>query len=343
LKITYLLASAALSGGLRIVIQQARELAARGQQVSLVCPDQRPDCFDLGRARWEAAPFASATALLNADIRIATFWTTVSPAIENFFGPVFHLCQGYEGDFSFYRSIRKQIESAYSEPTYKLAISPHITDRLKHLGYTPVAYIGQAFDPEEFPPAKERPFYRSPPILLVIGIFQADVKGVREALTALAMLRKEGVPFRLRRISPIPFTQEERSLIQADEYHLQASPHQMGQIYRNSDLFIGPSHPEEGFGLPALEAIASGLPALLSDTPGHRHIAGEAAAYFRCSDTADLASQCEALLLDAARRSELSRQGPQTAARFSTSSVVDKLAAIFREVLRERSKNSSLH
>jgi glycosyltransferase involved in cell wall biosynthesis len=333
LKIAYLIASNDLSGGLRIAIQQARGLADRGHVVTLVCPAPEPDWFELGNARWEAADFRCAAALSDADVRVATFWNTVFSALEDFGGPVFHLCQGYEADFSFYRPIREQIESAYRRPTHKLAVAPHLVDRLTALGYAPVTYVGQAFEPLEFPPAKNRPFNRFPPTVLVAGIFEADVKGVRDALTALADIRHLGVPFRLRRVSTLPLTKAETALIEADEYHLRLTPRRMGEIYRSSDLFIGPSHPEEGFGLPALEALASGLPALLSDTPAHRHIAAEAAEYFPCADIPALASGCAALLSDSSRRVFLSAQGPRQAARFSTSPVVDRLVAVFREVL----------
>jgi len=333
LNIAYLVASNTLSGGLRVVMQQAHGLTARGHVVTLVCPDPPPDWFPLGKVRWDTSDFASSTALGQADVRIATFWNTVSPAFKDFRGPIFHLCQGYEADFSFYASVKKKIESAYRMPTHKLAIAPHLINRLEVLGHTPVSYIGQTFEPSEFPPALNRTFDQSLPIILVVGIFEADVKGVREALTALAELRRLGVPFCLRRVSMLPPTQEETVLIAADEYHIQLPPRQMGEVYRTSDLLIGPSHPEEGFGLPVLESLASGLPALLSDTPGHRHIAAEAAEYFPCASIPALASQCAALLSRASRRAQLSSRGPRQASRFSTSLVIDRLVAVFREVL----------
>ena len=49
----------------------------------------------------------------------------------------------------------------------------------------------------------------------------------------------------------------------------------------------------EGFGLPIVEALSRGLGVLLSDTPIHREVAGEAGVYFRLDDPQDLG---EALL-----------------------------------------------
>ena len=46
----------------------------------------------------------------------------------------------------------------------------------------------------------------------------------------------------------------------------------------------------EGFGLPILEAMSYGKPLILSDTPIHREVAGDAALYFEVGDFAELGS-----------------------------------------------------
>jgi glycosyltransferase involved in cell wall biosynthesis len=42
---------------------------------------------------------------------------------------------------------------------------------------------------------------------------------------------------------------------------------EMAALYASSDVFLGPSRGEEGFGLPAAEAMAGGVPVLLSAIP----------------------------------------------------------------------------
>ena len=126
---------------------------------------------------------------------------------------------------------------------------------------------------------------------------------------------------------------EEKSVFMPDKYHFRLTPSEMGESYRRSDLFIGPSHPEEGFGLPVLEALSSGLPALLSDTPGHRHIARAAAEYFPCADSAAIGSNVLKLLVDRTRRTELSAMGPLETARFRTEDVAERLLAEFLKAL----------
>lgn len=333
IRIAYLVASNTLSGGLRVICQQAEELSNRGYLVSLVCPDPKPEWCAFHSVLWEESSFQSSEVLENSDIRIATFWTTVSPATENYEGPVLHLCQGYEGDFSFYRSIRKEIESAYAKSTHKLAVSPHIARRLQILRHEPVTYIGQTFDPEPFPASKKRRFNRPVPTILLVGIFEADVKGIREALMALDLVKKAGIRFHLTRVSPHPPSGEERIIFEADDYFVQISIAEMARLYGKADVLIGPSHPEEGFGLPVLESLSSGLPVLLSDTPGHKHIARSAAAYFHCENISSLAEGVSKLLASSKKRRVLSRLGPLEARRFRTSNVIDKLISVFGRCL----------
>ena len=328
------MASNGLSGGLRVVLQQAEGLADRGLRVTVVSPDPAPEwASPLQKAEWEHSIFARSKALTAADVRIATFWTTVEPASQGSMGPVFHLCQGYEGDFSFYAAKKTEIEQAYAKPLHKLAIAPHIETRLRAAGYGPVSYVGQTFDPGEFPALGDRSFQGHPPRILLTGIFEADVKGIREALQALARLRRTGTAFTLLRVSLMPQSKAEHDILPADEYLLRVPPEQMPEIYRQSDLLISPSHPEEGFGLPVLEALSSGLPVVLSDTPAHRHMARGAAEYFRCKDIDSLCQALSRLLQDSPRRAELSARGPKEADRFSTAMVVDLLIELIEKAL----------
>lgn len=333
MEIAYLVPESGISGGQRVAFQQAEGLARRGSPVTIVSPSPAPNWFPLDAAQWEKSEFARSRALARADIRVATFWTTVRPAVEGARGPVFHLCQGYEADFTFYVHCREEIRAAYALPTHKLAIAPHVGERLKREGYGDVSVIGQVFDSNEFPAPAARRFDAGVPTVLLVGTFEADVKGVREALEALRIARARGVRFRLRRISTTPPGEEERALGLTDRHQVGLLPREMAAAYEASDLLIGPSYPEEGFGLPVLEALSSGLPAILSDTPGHRHIARDAAVYFPCGDVSELTTALTGLLADSGKRAELSRLGREQASRFRTAAVVDRLLEQFSGAL----------
>ena len=333
LRVAYLLESTELSGGVKVVLLQAEALARRGHRVTVVSPGPRPEWFDLSQAHFERSAFGDSAALARAELRVATFWTTVAPALTGAACPVFHLCQGYEGDFTFYAGSLPDIERAYRAPTIKLTVSETLARRLEERGFGPATTVGQAFDPHGFFPAPPARAPSDPPTVLVVGPYEADVKGIPIAFAGLALWRRRGGRFRLRRVSPLPAGDAEKAWGLVDEYHHLLPPDRMPFAYRASDSFIGPSRPAEGFGLPVLEALACGVPCLLSDTPGHREIAGEAAWYFVDGDPDALAESLARLRAngggDRARR-----LGPAAAARFDTARVAERLEAAFVAALR---------
>lgn len=332
MRIAYLLESTELSGGVKVVLLQAEALARRGHRVVVVSPGSAPEWFPLARARFERASFRESAGLVDADVRVATFWTTAAPALAGTHGPVFHLCQGYEGAFSFYADRRSAIEAAYRLPTRKLAISESLARRLETLGFGPAEDVGQAFDPSGFSPSADLADVNGRPTVLLVGPYEADVKGIAVALAGLSLWRQRGAEFRVRRVSTLPPSERETSLEIVDEYHRNVPPERMPHVYRTSDVFVGPSRPEEGFGLPTLEALACGVPCLLSDTPGNVELAGESAWYFRDGDAESLADGLPRVITPDARRVARER-GPLLASRFDPARVAERLEAVFRRAL----------
>ena len=331
LRIAYLLESAELFGGVKVVLQQAHALARRGHRVSLVSPGAPPDWFPLAGVRYERSSFAESRDLAEADVRVATFWRTVSAALHGARGPVFHLCQGYEGDITWYRSCWPDVQAAYRAPTRKLAVSATLAARLEGLGYGPVADVGQTFDPAEFSPGPERA-PSDPPVVLVVGPVEIDFKGVDVVLEGLRRFRARGGRFWLRRVSYFPAGEAENAFGVTDEYHHRLAPGRMAFAYRSADALVAGSRLAEGFGLPTLEALACGIPVLTSDTPGQREIGRDAAAYYREGDADALAAAMPQLLGGEARRAARSA-GPAEAARYDSARVAERLEAAFREAL----------
>jgi glycosyltransferase involved in cell wall biosynthesis len=330
MRIAYLMASSGFSGGAGVALLQAETLARQGHTVTVVSPEAEPRWFRLARSRFEHASFRESRALAEADIRVATFWTTVAPALDAADAPVFHLCQGYEGSFPLYADRRADIEAAYRAPTRKLAITETLARKLTDAGFGPATNVGQAFDARPFAPAPRRD--PAAPTVLVVGQYEGVVKGIDVALEGLRIWRARGGQFRFRRVAIEPPAAAEKASGLVDEYHYRLDPSRMPLAYRESDIFIGPSRPEEGFGLPVLEALASGLPSLLSDTPTHREIAGDAAWYFPDGDPEGLADALPPLL-SRESRARARVEGPRVAERFDPASVAEKLERAFRSAL----------
>jgi glycosyltransferase involved in cell wall biosynthesis len=76
------------------------------------------------------------------------------------------------------------------------------------------------------------------------------------------------------------------------------------RFYKDSSIFIHPSLGPEGSSLVSLEAMAYGLPCVLSDLPVNREIAadGQAAVLFKRGDSESLAHQLKHLLNNEDRR-----------------------------------------
>ncbi len=92
------------------------------------------------------------------------------------------------------------------------------------------------------------------------------------------------------------------------------------------DLFVFPSAAET-FGFPMVEAMAAGIPLLVSDTQAHREICGDAAAYYELGNAQDLADQARALDADPDRRRDMVALGKVRAAdMFTWSGHMEKLA-----------------
>ncbi len=108
-------------------------------------------------------------------------------------------------------------------------------------------------------------------------------------------------------------------------------PEKMAELYAACDLFIYPTL-VESFGLPLIEAMASGLPVVASDLPINRELAGAAPLYFRPLDADDLAAKVAQVVRDPALRASMSRASLEQARSYTWTAHVDRLLKILEEV-----------
>ena len=106
-------------------------------------------------------------------------------------------------------------------------------------------------------------------------------------------------------------------------------------LYRGATLAVVPSQ-YEGFGLPALEAMACGAPVLAADATALPETVGDAGALFAQGDPALLAARLAELTADPARLAAMRDRGLARAAAFTWERCADETLAVYREASGRR-------
>jgi glycosyltransferase involved in cell wall biosynthesis len=102
-------------------------------------------------------------------------------------------------------------------------------------------------------------------------------------------------------------------------------------MYRLAGVFVFPSL-YEGFGLPPLEAMASGTPVVTSNVSSLPEVAGDAAVLVDPYDPEAIADGIEKVLTDEGLRHDLRRRGLARARQFSWEHSVRRVHEIYRQV-----------
>jgi alpha-1,3-rhamnosyl/mannosyltransferase len=105
-------------------------------------------------------------------------------------------------------------------------------------------------------------------------------------------------------------------------------------LYASADLFVSASL-YEGFGLPALEAMACGTPVAYGDAASLPEVVGDAGVPFDPTDVAAIARAIRATMSDAALRSTLRERGLRRARQFTWDDVARRTLDVYRAAIRD--------
>ncbi len=318
MRIAYVLPHPELNGGNKVIFQHVRLLQENGDEVTVLGEGPKPDWIEI-RAPW-ADYAAGPPKLREQDLVVATYWTTLPLARRFGLGPLAHFCQGYEGGLVHLRPVLQEIEDVYSWNLPTLTVTPYLGELLRERFGRESRTAPPPLDPLFRPAWRLAP--RKRPWIAIPGIFEAEVKGIPVALAAVRRLRESGVPCQVLRFSTWPLSEAERALLAPDRYLCGVPPVEIARALRACDLLFFPSRPEEGFGLPLLEAMASKVPAIASRIPSTVYIADGAVPLV---DAEGFAAAARELLSSRASWRQARERGYEASRRFRPEAVAPRL------------------
>ena len=174
------------------------------------------------------------------------------------------------------------------------------------------------------------------PLLLHVG-HTGSYKNIPALFEILALLTQRGSHAKLVKVGT-PFTAEQKNLIQklglaSSIIHLGPLETQaLGAAYYAADVLLLPSF-DEGFGFPALEAMACGLPVICSNRGSLPEITGNAAVLLDPTDYSGFADSIQHILTDEVYRKQKQDAGHRQACLFEWENTAKETLNVYRKIL----------
>ncbi len=349
MRITFLLSSLWLSGGVLLVVDYANRLSERGHRVTLVTPGGTVDAavqaklaptvtLIEGRVRLAqgARPWMLPLLVLDlvraappSDVIVATHTPTTVPALLLRLLRKARYCAWLYMDYEeMFRQRALERWLLHHMPRHVdliMPISQPLAAEVQRVTSVPVVVTGSGL-------ARANAFRESSHLahddstwrLLYVGDNRPR-KGLREFLAAAALVYPQLPNLALVIVSKEPCT------ITSDvphQVHIYPSDEALVALYRSCDAFVSCSW-GEGLGYPPLEAMACGTPVILTDSTGVRDYARHEANCLLVPPRAPQAIAHAILRLahDPSLAARLAAQGKATVAHYDWDAVIDRVEA----------------
>ena len=291
----------AISGGVKVVSQHVKLLNEMGYETLLLTKNMQRESNLTELNLYEKPTLIQVEDdIPDCDIYVGSVYNDVKWLFQMGKQKIVHLCQGYEpidyisriereaitekylrkGIVSIWRHIDalkfkrrvRQIESIYALPTIKAAVSKHLAELIQRRYHQKCFLIQNGIDPNIFYPNEKNIWGKNGKIkILSVGPTQVGFKGIPDVLQSIRILKEKRVPLEFARVSPHPPSEREEVGKVVDQYYINLKEKEMAELYRSMDIFISSSLEGEGFGLPAMEALACGVPSILTEISSYQN------------------------------------------------------------------------
>ncbi|NQV00966.1 MAG: glycosyltransferase family 4 protein [Parcubacteria group bacterium] len=157
---------------------------------------------------------------------------------------------------------------------------------------------------------------RTDPYILFIGRIETK-KNIHGLIKAFDLLKKKyQAPHKLILVGPIPRSDLFDAKRSDIEFFGYVSEQKKQQLLKNAEMFILPSF-YEGFGMPILEAQASGCPVITSNVSSMPEVAGQGAILIEPKNIEQIAESMYKIINDSQLKKDLIEKGYENIKKFS--------------------------
>jgi GT2 family glycosyltransferase len=337
LRIIYVLNDTGLAGGIRMVFEHLNKLQERGHEVELYSLGKDPEWFDLKVPHRSFKSYEDLCEKLAKQdaIKVATWWETgkwVWLGSINKGVPVFYVQDVEDSYYKDDKVMRDTVIAGYKPEFNYLTISINNQETLSKLGRDSTN-ITCGIDAKTF--FVEKNTKREDDVLIAIGR-KHYLKNF--AMTFKAWKNMKDKP-KLTLFGYEPDVVEKDPLI---TYHYIPTDEAINTMLNKATVFVQSSK-HEGFCLPPLEAMAAGVPVIMTDSNGNRDFMepGKNCILVEQDNSKQLTIELERLFKDKKLQEKLRKNGFKTAAEYDWPVIINKLEMFYNRLANEAKKENS--
>ncbi|MBA2515827.1 MAG: glycosyltransferase [Solirubrobacterales bacterium] len=331
LRIIYVTEDTGIGGGHRNVFQHLNSLAERGHHCELWSLGERPGWFELDVPVRSFEDYGALIGALDGEeaIKVATWWNTAAPVWRASVRrgiPVYLVSDIETSYYAEDHGVHAAVRASYQPEFRFLTISGWVAGQLRGMGIEPTI-VSCGLELDRFVPLDRE---RHSAAILALGRSNPlkNFPLTAEAFRRLPEPRPELWLFGIEPALGEPL---------GAKYRVAPDDVEVNELLNTATVFVQTSR-HEGFCLPILEAMATGIPVVCTDAHGNRDFCRDGEnCLMPAAEPAAVSQAIERVLAEPELRARLSAAGLETAAANDWSHRVDELQRFFEGVAARKS------